>query len=338
MRPSGKFGELRRRAASILDRRFDEVNRRLGALAVENQVISAALRDVGRELVAARERAAEERDQLRALSNQLRALQDQLTPVLRAIVSEETANRRRLGRLRADPEYTTPFDHPDPLVTVCIPTHDRVELLTERALPSVLAQTHQRLDVLVVGDGSPPHLVAAVEAIADERVRFVNLTHRHAVTDAEHHWLVGSAPARNAAYTLAAGHWIVDFDDDDSMRPEAVERVLAMAREQRLEVVYGKHAVHFADGRTQIGGRFPPTVHQFGWQGAAVHAGLGFIGRDPVAAAFGHPNDWFRIETMMRIGVRMGMVYDVLYDYYPARSWERPTPVPESAYVEEHAW
>ena len=223
-------------------------------------------------------------------------------------------------------------------MTVCIPTYDRVGLLTERALPSVLAQTHRRLEVLVIGDASPPHVAEAVAAIGDERVRFVNLTHRHAATDAERHWLVGSVPARNAGYALAKGHWIVDFDDDDAMRPDAIERVLAKAREQRLEVVYGRLAAHFADGRTEIIGRFPPTVHQFGWQCAVVHSGLRFLGRELVAALVRTSHDWFRVETMMRVGVRFGMVDDILYDYYPARSWQSETPVPDSAFIEEHAW
>jgi glycosyltransferase involved in cell wall biosynthesis len=222
-------------------------------------------------------------------------------------------------------------------VTVCIPTYDRVKALTERALPSVLAQTHRRLEVLVMGDASPPHVAPAVEGLGDERVRFVNLTHRHAATDAEQHWLVGSVPPRNAGYALAKGHWIVDCDDDDAMRPEAIERVLTKAREERLEVVYGKLAAHFADGTTEIIGRFPPTVHQFGWQCAVVHNGLRFLGRELVSASFGHPNDWFRVESMMRIGVRIGMVDDVLYDYYPARSWQRRTPMPDSALSEEPA-
>ena len=318
--------------------RSDEVDRRLDQLAAEIHFISKAVTDIGREVVTARERNAEDRERLRTLSDQVQVLSDLAPPVLRAIATEEAANRRRVEQLRVDPAYSDPFDHPDPLVTVCIPTYDRVELLTERALPSVLAQTHRRLEVLVVGDGSPPHVAEAVAAIDDDRLRFVNLTHRHATTDADRHWLVGSVSARNAGYAHAGGHWIVDFDDDDEMRPQAVERVLAMAREQRLEVVYGKLAAHFADGRTETIGRFPPTVHQFGWQGAAVHAGLRFVGRESVAAAFGHPNDWFRVETMMRIGVRLGMVDEILYDYYPARSWERPTPVPESAFIEEHAW
>jgi hypothetical protein len=335
MPASGLFHRLRRRAAWVLDRRFQTVVDHTDALGPRIDEVTRRLDAFGAELVALRGELAAVRAELGA---ELTDVREWLAPVLRAVVTQEAANRRRLEQIRTEPEYTLPFEHPDPLVTVSIPTHDRVELLTERALPSVLAQTHERLEVIVVGDAAPPHVAAAIEAIGDERVRFVNLTHRHAATAAEHHWLVGSVPARNAGYAHATGHWIVDFDDDDAMRPDAIERVLAKAREERLEVVYGKLEAHFADGGTEVIGRFPPTVHQFGWQGAVVHNGLRFLGRELVAASFGQPNDWFRVETMMRIGVRFGMVDEILYDYYPARSWNRETPVPENAFIEEHAW
>jgi glycosyl transferase family 2 len=338
MRAPRVIGRLRRRAAWVLDRRVQMLIARMDVVGGQLIELQRGSEDARTSTAGIQAEVAALREELRAVSADVAALRDQLPPVLRAIVTEESANRRRLEHLRAGPDYAGPFEDPDPLVTVCIPTYERVQMLTERALPSVLAQTHRRLEVLVVGDASPAHVATAVEALGDERVRFVNLTQRHAATDAERHWMVGSVPARNAGYALAKGHWIVDFDDDDAMRPEAVERVLAKAREERLEVVYGKLAAHFADGTTEIIGRFPPTVHQFGWQCAVVHNGLRFLGRELVAASFGHPNDWFRVESMMRIGVRFGMVDDVLYDYYPARSWESRTPVPESAYIEEHAW
>ncbi len=329
----------------MLDRRVQHLLARMDQLGGQLLALEAAASEARDQLAALRAEVAAARDELAAVREEghgarsdAAALRDQLPPVLRALVTDETATRERLERLRREPEYGVPFDQDDPLVTVCIPTFDRVELLTERSLQSVLAQTHERLEVLVIGDASPPHVAAAIEGLGDERIRFVNLTHRHAPTDAERHWMVGSVAARNAGYEHARGHWIVDFDDDDAMRPDAIERVLAKARAERLEVVYGRLEAHFADGRTELIGRFPPTVHQFGWQCAAVHRGLRFFGRHSVAAAFGHPNDWFRVENMMRAGVRFGMVDEILYDYYPARSWRTETPVPDSAFIQEHAW
>ena len=349
------IGRARRRGARVLDRRFADVIARVEELrghAVATEELAghasrsdaamldqlAALRAELAELRSAAGTVAELRAEVRSVAGAVAELQRLTAPALRAIVTEEAATRRRLEHLRTQPAYAEPFDDPDPLVSICIPTHDRVDLLTERALPSVLAQTHERVEVIVVGDAAPPRVADAVAAVGDERVRFVNLTQRHATTDAERHWLVGSAGARNTGYALARGHWLVDFDDDDALRPTAIERTLERARRERLEVVYGRLLAHYADGSTRLHGRFPPTVHEFGWHGAVVHAGLRFFGRQYVAAAFDQPNDWFRVETMMRAGVRIGMVDDILCDYYPARSWDHRTPVPESAFIPERAW
>ena len=350
------LGRLRRRITGALDRRFWDLRARIdftadhaaealraSTAAYDNTLDLKGAYTEGRaesaellaEVRALRAEVAEARNELRA---DIGAFREHVTPVLRALVTGERLNRERLVELRRQSEYAEPFDHPDPLVTVVIPTHDRAELLTQRSLPSVLAQTHRNLEVIVVGDAAPPHVEAAVRAIDDERVRFINLTQRHAVTDASMHWMVGSVPARNTGYAAATGHWIVDFDDDDAMRPDAIERTLALARAERHEVVYGKLLAHFADGHEEVLGRFPPTVHQFGWQCSVVHRGLWWLGRDTVAIAFGHPQDWFRIENMMRVGVRIGMVDGILYDYYPARSWDHMEKVPENASIEEHAW
>ena len=37
----------------------------------------------------------------------------------------------------------------------------------------------------------------------------------------------------------------MSFDDDDALRPDCIERLLAHAREERLEVVYGRTLAHF---------------------------------------------------------------------------------------------
>src|SRR5580704_16824391 len=50
----------------------------------------------------------------------------------------------------------------EPLVTVRIATAGRLELLMQRALPSVLGQTYENLEILVVGDGCADEVAVAV--------------------------------------------------------------------------------------------------------------------------------------------------------------------------------
>ena len=43
-----------------------------------------------------------------------------------------------------------------------------------------------------------------------------------------------------------------------------------------------------------------------------------------VAALFAEPGDWAWLRRMVRLGVRMGMVDDVVVDYYPSQLWGTP--------------
>lgn len=266
--------------------------------------------------------------QVSALSAQVaelqRAISDEVQPVLRAVAAEESLNRRRLAAVRASPDYGRAWEIAEPLVTVTIPTRDRVTALIERALPSVLRQSHHALEVIVVGDAAGPELEAAVLAVAagDPRVRWANLTQRVAAhPDPRRHWLVASGMARNEAARLARGEWILHFDDDDALRPGAIATLLERARETRAEAVYGAFERQAPDGSTERFGSWPPGAEQMGWQGALHHAALPFE-RELVAAHLGIPGDAWLLERMLRAGVRFAMADEVVWDYYPSTLWE----------------
>ena len=282
------IGRLRKRAAGAVDRRVEEVTGRL--------------------------------DRIEAMLASQQAALDRLAPVLGTLAVDDPGHRRQLEAMREHPDYAKPWEDPDPLVTIAIPTRDRPWLLAERALASALAQTHERIEVLVVGDAAGPETEAAVAAVGDPRVRFVDLTQRFERGDGSH-WLTAATLTRNLAYRMAGGHWLLDLDDDDALRPDAVERLLAHAREHRVEVAYGVLESHLPDGSTLMVGGFPPEHTRFGWQGGIAHAGLRFFAREHVAADLGLPGDWFRMYRMLRAGVRIAHLPEVTCDYYPSKAW-----------------
>jgi Glycosyl transferase family 2 len=292
----------RRLAAEALDRRFGPLNARLDVL--DGRFDHSEIRLAGIE------------DRLDAQAAQL----ERVTAVARSLAADDPGHRRRLHALRADPEYPAAWDEPDPLVTIAIPTRHRARLLVERALPSALGQTHENLEVLVIGDAADAGVVDAVGAVRDPRVRFVNLTHRYERSDGER-WLTAATLTRNEGYRLARGSWLVDLDDDDALRADAVAALVEHAREERLEVVYGRVAEHRPDVPVREIGSFPPALGGFTWHGAIAHAGLRFFEREHVAADLGLPGDWFRLERMLRAGVRIGRLDSVTGDYYPSRFW-----------------
>lgn len=251
--------------------------------------------------------------------NELDARSRNLLEAVALIYDDDQGTRRRLHALRAGPGYEPAFDDPDPLVSVVVPTWNRVNTLIERAIPSALNQTHTNIEVVVVGDASPPAVADAVAALGDSRVRFHNLTIRGPYDeDPFRAWLTGGTPGINAGMALARGLWITVLGDDDALVPKHVERLLSHAREGRLKFVYGRIRQNMPDGNLSILGGFPPRPGQIGLQAALFHAGLRLFEVELGHALFGTPVDWGMVHRMMRTGVRMGMIDAVTADYWPS--------------------
>jgi hypothetical protein len=306
-----------------IDGRFGEgLHARLSAQEARLDAIEGALRELDdslarlTSLAGLMPRASE--DALAARN----AIESRVEPMLRAIVDEESGNRRRLFRLRATAAYDEAFTVPDPLVSVTIATLGRDALLM-RALPSLLAQTYTNIEVLVVGDAVSPEVEKGVEALADPRVHFANLSQRLIADPMPgRHRLVGSTMARNEAARRASGLWLVHFDDDDYLRPGAIAALLELARQQRVEVAYGGFETHQPAGNSTTVLGFPPRAERFAWPAALMHGGLRFLERELVASALDLPGDIYMLERALRAGVRFAMLDDIVLDYFPAQQWD----------------
>lgn len=113
------------------------------------------------------------------------------------------------------------------LVSAVIPTRNRSELVV-KAVQSALHQTHPRIEVIVVIDGSDPQTESALAKIHDPRIRIFLLAAN-----------VGGAEARNIGVRAARGEWIAFLDDDDEWLPQKVSLQLAAAyaREAAFPVI-----------------------------------------------------------------------------------------------------
>jgi glycosyltransferase involved in cell wall biosynthesis len=119
-----------------------------------------------------------------------------------------------------------------PLVTVIIPTYNRARMLAD-ALTSVMAQSFDDFQVVVVDDGSDEDLGPVVEPFGDA-VRHVRIQHG------------GAARARNAGVDAARTDLLAFLDSDDLWLPEHLARTVAILR-QRPEVVLVYHGMLPAD-------------------------------------------------------------------------------------------
>jgi glycosyltransferase involved in cell wall biosynthesis len=123
----------------------------------------------------------------------------------------------RLSRLEQDESYirnvtrwrNRPADAP-PLVTVAIATYNRAEYLRD-SINSVLAQTVEDFELIIVDDGSTDDTRLVVESFDDERVKYVYQENR------------GIAAARNVIADISKGTFTAVHDDDDIMLPWRLE-------------------------------------------------------------------------------------------------------------------
>lgn len=98
----------------------------------------------------------------------------------------------------------------------------------ERAIRSVLDQTHGDLELIVSDDGSGDGSLGIIrQAMArDPRVRLIDRGGPH-----------GPGAARNRALAEASGEWVAICDSDDIMHPERLERLLKAARALKADIV-----------------------------------------------------------------------------------------------------
>lgn len=112
-----------------------------------------------------------------------------------------------------------------PKVSVILPTYNRPDRLTE-ALQSILRQTCQDFEIVVVNDGGTD-VGATVAALNDGRIMYI-----------QHDRNRGLAASRNTGLTAASGTYIAYLDDDDRYLPNHLETLVSVLDQGEYKVAY----------------------------------------------------------------------------------------------------
>ena len=122
-------------------------------------------------------------------------------------------------------------------VSVVVPIYNRVHLLSN-CVRSIINQTHEDLELIVVDDGSEngQAIKMVIRGFDDPRVKYMRLDTRR-----------GAAYARNEGYKVAKGDLIAVQDHDDMSLPDRLEKAVDYFENNDIDILYHGWYVHEFD-------------------------------------------------------------------------------------------
>lgn len=118
-----------------------------------------------------------------------------------------------------------------PAVSVIIPLYNVAKYIGE-CLDSLLAQTFQDFEVIVVDDCSTDNSVAIVENYIPKFDGRLNLVHMNKKSEG------GGYMPRNKGIELSSGKYIFFLDGDDAITPTALEELYTLAEKYEADVIH----------------------------------------------------------------------------------------------------
>lgn len=135
---------------------------------------------------------------------------------------------------------------PIPAVSVVIPVYNVEQFLCE-CVDSVLAQTMQDFEIILVDDGATDRSGQLCDAYAakDSRIRVIHQPNG------------GLSAARNTGLDAATGEYVYFLDSDDYIAPHSLALLLSKSAESHADVVFFDARVFFTDCEPD------PKVYQY---------------------------------------------------------------------------
>ena len=127
----------------------------------------------------------------------------------------------------------------NPKVSVIIPTYNRPKLI-RRAIHSILAQTYQNFEIVVVDDSSNNKTEKVIEEFNDKRIRYVRNKQRTNLPRARNQGVRESSPSSK---------YIAFLDGDDEYLPLFLEKTVGKLEEKKDIALVGT----YAESRNQNG-------------------------------------------------------------------------------------
>ena len=124
-----------------------------------------------------------------------------------------------------------------PAVSIIMPAYNASQTISA-SIASILAQTHQDWELIVVNDQSTDNTVEIIQNFTDSRIKL----HSNPKNS-------GTAKTRNHAMAQAQGKWLAFLDSDDTWHPEKLATQLKFAEETEAKITYTATAYVNAQGQ-----------------------------------------------------------------------------------------
>lgn len=112
------------------------------------------------------------------------------------------------------------------MISVVIPTYNREKTILE-SVRSVLEQTWEDLELIVVDDASTDHTESMIQKVNDPRVKYIRQPYNQ-----------GACAARNRGIEAAQGEYIAFQDSDDLWHKDKLEKQMNFMKLQSADMVY----------------------------------------------------------------------------------------------------
>lgn len=196
------------------------------------------------------------------------------------------------------------------LVSIIMPVYNTASLV-DGAIESVLHQTYENFELLIVDDGSKDNSLEICNEYAQKDKRIIVMHQENA----------GQSAARNRALSVARGQYIGYLDSDDAFENDMLEKMVDKMVSERVDIVMSDAATHGVNAdtgkkeflgtilRDEIGGQvwrflFKRTL----WEGIFFPEGR-------------YAEDAMVMPKLIARATRVGFVEERLYVY----NWSNPS-------------
>lgn len=126
------------------------------------------------------------------------------------------------------------------MISIFVPLYNKRKSIA-RCIDSILAQTYQDWELIIINDGSTD---------GSEEIVFSYLT-----SDKIHYYYQenrGVSSARNQGIQRASGDWVLYIDADDYLLPDALEVLVTMSHKYSVDIVSGNYYSERNGIRTKV--------------------------------------------------------------------------------------